>query len=478
MKILLKRYDLFVLALLVWLITACVPAGSSVSVTEEPLVPTVGVTMTPPPVVTGCSAGGEGVFTPDDVRCYLNTFDPEQVQIIDAQTAVLFTVPQPSADWIGAALIYHIPTLSTLVLDRFGDVDPQASIFTSRAAAAALSETAGDAELMADLKQQVQRNWQTTSANEPEIRLSTAWQDGETTIFLIAIAGLASTDDRFYCPSQTWTIGNNIEEIVADCVAQKAGVPVSHVFFEAKTIKGTSDRAVQIALDGVPSNVVQVHEGEVAQETAVYQAVLQQLTNRALIIRDETAPGANDDGVLLETAVDPGLLQNYLAANESPHNLRFLFHNSNTYFVTPSAAIARDYLPVADSQLACTQFRSDYPGLEGIVTLSNIGLSEDGMQALVHVLYECGSPEHENAYYVLTRTGEIWQAAEIAQAAVPPTSRPTAATDTPVVPTTAVYPYISLTETIPFTQATHGYTLQYPVGFHPVANGGIESDSN
>ncbi|NJN54342.1 MAG: SH3 domain-containing protein [Anaerolineae bacterium] len=42
-------------------------------------------------------------------------------------------------------------------------------------------------------------------------------------------------------------------------------------------------------------------------------------------------------------------------------------------------------------------------------------------------------------------------------------------------PTTAVYPPILLTETMPFTHTAHGYTLQYPVGFYPAQNLGIES---
>jgi hypothetical protein len=51
------------------------------------------------------------------------------------------------------------------------------------------------------------------------------------------------------------------------------------------------------------------------------------------------------------------------------------------------------------------------------------------------------------------------------------------ATSAIMIPT-AVFPPISLTETMPFTQTTHGYTLQYPVGFYPAQNLGIESDIN
>ncbi len=356
----------------------------------------------------GCSEGGVGVFTPDDVRCMLTNIDPAYVQMIDDDTAVHFTDPNAIADWVGGAIIYHIPTVSTLVLDKFGDVDPQFGVFNSRAGLAALSEAANDAGLMADFKQQVQTNWAATSTNEPEIRLSVAWQDGETTIFLVAVAGLSATDDRFYCASQTWTIGDEITEIAADCMAHEAVTPVHHVLFESKQIKGSDERPVQVALNGVPSNTVLVQEGEVSQETAIYDTVLQSLTHKFLIVRAETAVAGTIPSEL-ETAVDPTLLQNYLAANETSSSLRFLFQNSNRYLVHANASIERDYLPVTEGQPNCEAFRNNYPNLGGIVTLSQVGASEDGTQTMVHVQHECGSADDAATYYILTQTDGGWQ---------------------------------------------------------------------
>ena len=54
----------------------------------------------------------------------------------------------------------------------------------------------------------------------------------------------------------------------------------------------------------------------------------------------------------------------------------------------------------------------------------------------------------------------------------------TSLTATTLPTATAIYPQISPTETISFTQTTHRYTVQYPVGFYLAPNGGIESDSN
>ncbi|MCB8945355.1 MAG: hypothetical protein H6658_16530 [Ardenticatenaceae bacterium] len=63
--------------------------------------------------------------------------------------------------------------------------------------------------------------------------------------------------------------------------------------------------------------------------------------------------------------------------------------------------------------------------------------------------------------------------------AVPPTTMPTATSLSPTATaTTAVYPTISLTETIPFTHTKHGYTIQYPVGFYSsTPDLDIESDT-
>lgn len=357
--------------------------------------------------VLGCRQGGAGIFTPEDVQCHLDQIDMDQVQRIDEETIVLLDNPELISEWPGAAIIYHNPTLSMLVLDKFGDVDPQASIFSSRAGLAALDRLAANPELMAGLKQQVQLEWLTTPPNEPDIRLSTAWQDGPTTIFLIAVGGLESTDDRFYCPSQTWTNGDDTVEIVADCIAHQAGTPVNHFFFESKTIEGNNERPVQIALNGVPSNVLQVREGPPAQERLIYQAVLQQITSRPLIIRSETAPGmfGNDPSL---TEVAPMMVQNYLAVNEVAFSLLYLFQGSNVYFVHPSASIDRDFL-TGDPRTTCVQFRSHYPDLGGVATLSRIGMGDDGTQALVHALLECGLDDRWAAYFTLEKTDDGWQ---------------------------------------------------------------------
>ena len=113
--------------------------------------------------VLGCAAGGQGVFTPEDVRCYLDTFDPELVWMLDEETAVLFTTPDPIADWIGGAIIYHISTVSTLVLDINGEVDEQFTAINGRTAQLAFDTLMADTETMTNIQQRVQELWQTGS---------------------------------------------------------------------------------------------------------------------------------------------------------------------------------------------------------------------------------------------------------------------------------------------------------------------------
>ena len=125
-------------------------------------------------------------------------------------------------------------------------------------------------------------------------------------------------------------------------------------------------------------------------------------------MRAETA-AAGTISPELETAVDPILLQNYLVVNETSSSLRFLFQYSNRYFVHTSAGIERDYLPVTNGQPDCEAFHNDYSDLGGVVTLSKIGISQDGTQVLVHVRHECGSADNAAAYYILTQTDGGWQ---------------------------------------------------------------------
>jgi hypothetical protein len=173
----------------------------------------------------------------------------------------------------------------------------------------------------------------------------------------------------------------------------------------------------QIALDGVQSNTVMVSEIEMSLETAVYTAILEQLTNRSIVLRGETASGYVEDAAQPPDSISQTLWQDYLAINETPVSLRFLFQNSDNYFIQPNEVIRRDYLPEGELQYACVYFRAQYTGLAGVATLSQIALNDNGSQALVHAAFECGTADRQVAYYILEKTGDGWQVANTLLAA-------------------------------------------------------------
>jgi hypothetical protein len=92
----------YIYALLLWLIAAifvsCTPTSTEVTT-----------------IVAGCSEGGSGIFTPEDVRCHLDQTDPSQVQRIDEEIMVILAEPQTIADWVGAAIIYNRPVFNMRV---------------------------------------------------------------------------------------------------------------------------------------------------------------------------------------------------------------------------------------------------------------------------------------------------------------------------------------------------------------------------
>ena len=406
MKLILGR-PAYVLVLMFCLtlmaLASCTPGADPISVTRAIATEEV------PIADSGWCVGGPELLTPKDMDCYIGSADSGSMRWINGEAVFIFAEPGSVNDWAGAAVIFHRPTMSLLALDEFGDVDPQASTFTSRAGLTAFDELMADTVFMVGLRGQIQERYQTSSSGQPEIRLDVAWQDGETTIFLVAVAGLEADDDRFYCPSQAWTIGEETIVTEASCVPKDPAVPVRNYFFAPYTIKGREEQSVQVELDGVMSNVIQVSEGEVAEETAVYLAALEQVTNRTLLVRGETATGLENVEAQIADIVDSELVENFQAGNEKSLSLQYLFQNSNAYSVQPSESIDLNFLTPGDFQEACKKFREEYSDLGGIITLSGIGYNEEGSEALVYILKECGTAVRSAAFYMLAKTADGWQ---------------------------------------------------------------------
>jgi hypothetical protein len=360
--------------------------------------------------ILGCSEGGPGVFTPEDVRCYLGSFPQEYVREIDEETAVLFTDPNSLANWVGGAIIYHIPTVSSLVLDTHGDVDPSVSHINNRAALVAYSQLAANLPLVAELKQGVQEIWQTSDSGEPEVRLSVAWQDGSNTVLLVAVAGLSANDARFYCAEEAWTIGDEEILVIAECIAREEGTLVRHLFFAVQEVHSREPVPVQLVLDGVASNELRVNREEVALETAVYQAAISYQNGRSAVVNQMTTTELYNPGGTLTDAIDQNLLRTFINVNQTALDLSYLFLNSNTIFLQPKEVIERDYLPPTGSTPDCQRFQQEYPGLGGgVITFSQIGFNADGQQAVLFIERACSGTAVTSSYLVLNRQGERWQ---------------------------------------------------------------------
>jgi hypothetical protein len=168
-----------------------------------------------------------------------------------------------------------------------------------------------------------------------------------------------------------------------------------------------------------------VKAGKVAVETAVYQSLIQHTGSATLILRGETLPANPDAADLLIGSVDPALLENFLAVNQTSASLRFLFQNSHVAYVQPGSVVDRDYLPPngSESEPDCTTFQRSYPGLSGVISVSQIGYNTDQTEALVYMKLECGRAPWPGSYFLLAQDEDNWQVTQT-RVGLPPSDPP------------------------------------------------------
>ena len=104
-----------------------------------------------PPVIV------RGVFTPADMQLRVNQHPAEYRRILDADTAILFAYPHPVIDWASSAFLIHIPSMSEVGLNR--DATVQYEQYGSDAGKTRLQQLLTDAQLMQNLKTQMQAIW-------------------------------------------------------------------------------------------------------------------------------------------------------------------------------------------------------------------------------------------------------------------------------------------------------------------------------
>ena len=252
----------YLLILFLPLFMACtypqiLPVEGARSTTTMPSTPNdaANVTAGVPEKAPGCAVGGMGVHTPADVRCYLKQFDARSVRMINEDIAVLIFPDDSGADWIGGASIYHIPTVSTITLDRNGYVDPQWTSINSRTAWDALFNVLFDEELMEELRQAVADEWQMPDPEEVTLKLGTAYQDGHDIIFLWSLVGLDASDASFYCAEQQWRIGTTYLDVIVDCAEYQP--PTERVGQMEYRLEG-NEQTVHLVISGLQSNEIVV----------------------------------------------------------------------------------------------------------------------------------------------------------------------------------------------------------------------------
>lgn len=103
-----------------------------------------------------------GVHTPADVEAYFAQWPDEHKRRLSDEVVIVFTYPHPVATWVGGAIIYHIPSVSTVYLDFDGNVDEQLTHYESEAGQARLEEVLADIELMQELQAEVIGRWEAT----------------------------------------------------------------------------------------------------------------------------------------------------------------------------------------------------------------------------------------------------------------------------------------------------------------------------
>jgi hypothetical protein len=133
-------------------ITLQSPRAPTSTATAE-LLPTL-PTPTPIPLPTA-----SGTQTPADLRQRLDNYPDELKLILDEEVAVIFADPNSLAEWVGTAFIYHIPSLSEVVLDFEGEVDPRYTRYNTDEGRRQLETVLTDEASMGRIRGRIRELW-------------------------------------------------------------------------------------------------------------------------------------------------------------------------------------------------------------------------------------------------------------------------------------------------------------------------------
>lgn len=99
------------------------------------------------------------VHTPEDVQQYFAQWADDYKLALAEDVLAIFTFPHPTVRWVGGAVIYHVPSVSTVTLDFAGNVDPGFADYKSDEAQARLEAVLADPAVLNQLQTRVQEIW-------------------------------------------------------------------------------------------------------------------------------------------------------------------------------------------------------------------------------------------------------------------------------------------------------------------------------
>jgi hypothetical protein len=153
------------------------------------------------------------------------------------------------------------------------------------------------------------------------------------------------------------------------------------------------------------------------EEYKVYHEVLEK-EKGMLVIRIETSMDEDSKNVkLLEQRgftfflkqLESETLRDFLAKNEKSEMLEKKFSRDLNYTLVSTADLKQKFAYQSNGRMDWESFRGKYPKAENLYTVSRIGFSRDGTQALVFVTNWCNSLCGEGNYYVLKKENSEWR---------------------------------------------------------------------
>ncbi len=143
-------------------------------------------------------------------------------------------------------------------------------------------------------------------------------------------------------------------------------------------------------------------------EYTVYIAILGKDTDM-FVVRDKSGVddfgGSGDDLKQNFDELKPETIEDFKSKNKESSRLEKKFPTKNNYVLISDEELKKFF----DKRLNWEGFYKKYPKSGGFSTISRVGFSNDGRQALVFVAHSCGGLCGEGNYYFLKNNNGEWK---------------------------------------------------------------------